>query len=127
MESLLEASKIDTWSSIRRLLIRETDIRAITKDARSASLKLLSVMAAIRLDEKPNKIENVIFSSLMDRAIALPSSQNRCIGDSVDPFASSSCDEASLENTLITTVQCKSLWRQFKAETEYTLTQAISA
>lgn len=29
--------------------------------------------------------------------------------------------------TLITPVQCKSLWRQFKTETEYSVTQAISA
>ena len=29
--------------------------------------------------------------------------------------------------TLITPVQCKSLWRQFKAETEYTVSQAIAA
>ncbi|KAF5944890.1 hypothetical protein HYC85_018967 [Camellia sinensis] len=201
VESLLEASEKDTWSSIRRLLKRETDvgisefssaltgfeldqatfdkmvqnlrdyarsvvekkcreeagkvlirmkdrfstifnhdtdsmprvwtgaedIRAITKDARSASLKLLSVMAATRLDEKPDKIENVLFSSLMDGTVALPSSQNRSIGDSVDPLASSSWEEVPPENTLITPVQCKSLWRQFKAETEYTVTQAISA
>jgi hypothetical protein len=31
------------------------------------------------------------------------------------------------EKTLISPVQCKSLWRQFKAETEYTVTQAIAA
>ncbi|GMP71472.1 hypothetical protein CsSME_00029854 [Camellia sinensis var. sinensis] len=201
VESLLEASEKDTWSSIRRLLKRETDvgisefssaltgfeldqatfdkmvqnlrdyarsvvekkcreeagkvlirmkdrfstifnhdtdsmprvwtgaedIRAITKDARSASLKLLSVMAATRLDEKPDKIENVLFSSLMDGTVALPSSQNRGIGDSADPLASSSWEEVPPENTLIAPVQCKSLWRQFKAETEYTVTQAISA
>jgi hypothetical protein len=30
------------------------------------SLKLLSVMAAIRLDEKPDKIEELLFSSLME-------------------------------------------------------------
>jgi hypothetical protein len=29
--------------------------------------------------------------------------------------------------TLITPVQCKSLWRQFKSETEHAVTQAISA
>lgn len=29
--------------------------------------------------------------------------------------------------TLLTPVQCKSLWRQFKAETEYTVGQAIAA
>jgi hypothetical protein len=29
--------------------------------------------------------------------------------------------------TLLTPVQCKSLWRQFKMETEYSVSQAISA
>lgn len=31
------------------------------------------------------------------------------------------------EKTLITPVQCKNVWRQFKSETEFTVTQAISA
>lgn len=57
------------------------------------SLKLLSVMAAIRLDEKPDKIENVLFSSLMDGTVGVPYSQGRRIGDSVDPLASSSWAE----------------------------------
>lgn len=35
--------------------------------------------------------------------------------------------QVSPKDTLITPVQCKSLWRQFKSETEYTVTQAISA
>lgn len=35
--------------------------------------------------------------------------------------------QVSPKKTLITPVQCKSLWRQFKAETEYTVTQAIAA
>jgi hypothetical protein len=29
-------------------------------------------------------------------------------------------------DTLITPVQCKSIWRQFKAETQYAVAQAIS-
>jgi len=35
--------------------------------------------------------------------------------------------QVSPKATLLTPVQCKSLWRQFKAETEYSVTQAISA
>lgn len=50
-------------------------------------------MAAIRLDEKPDKIENVLFSSLMDGTVGVPYSQGRRIGDSVDPLASSSWAE----------------------------------
>lgn len=57
------------------------------------SLKLLSVMAAIRLDEKPDKIENVLLSSLMDGTVGVPNSQDRKIRDSADPLASSSWEE----------------------------------
>ncbi|GLU14084.1 hypothetical protein SLE2022_306740 [Rubroshorea leprosula] len=46
---------------------------------------------------------------------------------SADPLASSTWEKVSPKDTLISPVQCKSLWRQFKTETEYTLTQAISA
>nr|TKS16351.1 hypothetical protein D5086_0000023990 [Populus alba] len=44
-----------------------------------------------------------------------------------DPLASNSWEKIPSTRTLITPVQCKSLWRQFKTETEYTVTQAISA
>ncbi|XWS12279.1 hypothetical protein CRYUN_Cryun37aG0075900 [Craigia yunnanensis] len=110
-----------------RVWTRKEDIKTITKDARTASLRLLSVMAAIRLDEKPDKIENKLFSSIMEGTVAVASSQNKSIATSSDPLASSIWEEVSSKNTLITPVQCKSLWRQFKAETEYTVTQAISA
>ncbi|XP_025012536.2 protein ROOT HAIR DEFECTIVE 3 homolog 2 isoform X2 [Ricinus communis] len=113
--------------SMPRVWTGKEDIRTITKDARSASLKLLSVMTAIRLDEKPDKIENVLFSSLMDGTVAVLYSRDRIIGGISDPLASSTWEEVSPKDTLITPVQCKSLWRQFKAETEYTITQAISA
>ncbi|KAF3450156.1 hypothetical protein FNV43_RR06236 [Rhamnella rubrinervis] len=113
--------------SLPRVWTGKEDIRTITKEARSASLKLLSVMAAIRLDEKPDEIENILFSCLMDGIVAHPSSRDRSIGTSSDPLALSTWDEISPEDTLITPLQCKSLWRQFKAETDYTVTQAISA
>ncbi|KAJ9168585.1 hypothetical protein P3X46_020087 [Hevea brasiliensis] len=112
--------------SMPRVWTGKEDIRTITKDARSASLKLLSVMAAIRLDEKPDKIENVLFSSLMDGSVAVSSSQDRSVGATSDPLASSTWQQVSPKDTLITPVQCKSLWRQFKTETEYAVAQAIS-
>ncbi|KAF5472111.1 hypothetical protein F2P56_008851 [Juglans regia] len=113
--------------SLPRVWTGKEDIRTITKDARSAALMLLSVMAAVRLDEKPDKIENLLFSSLMDGTLTVPSSQDRSVGARTDPLASSTWEEVSPKDTLITPVQCKSLWRQFKAETEYTVSQAISA
>lgn len=57
------------------------------------SLKLLSVMAVIRLDEKPDKIENILFASLMDGAVTVSSTRSREIGTSTDPLASSTWEE----------------------------------
>ncbi|CAK7336936.1 unnamed protein product [Dovyalis caffra] len=113
--------------SMPRVWTGKEDIRTITKDARSASLKILSTLAAIRLDEKSDNIENILLSSLSDGAVSVPSSKGRSIGASSDSLASSTWEEVSPKATLLTPVQCKSLWRQFKAETEYTVTQAISA
>ncbi|GLU14082.1 hypothetical protein SLE2022_306730 [Rubroshorea leprosula] len=48
--------------SIPRVWTGKEDIKTITKDARAASLRLLSVMAAIRLDKNRDNIENIIFS-----------------------------------------------------------------
>ncbi|KAL3616756.1 hypothetical protein CASFOL_039150 [Castilleja foliolosa] len=109
-----------------RLWTGKEDIRAITKDARCESLKLLSTMAAVRLDEKTDNIEGVLLSALMDKPETGPA-RIRGTGIFLDPLASSTWEEVPQENTLITPVQCKALWRQFKAETEYTVTQAITA
>ncbi|CAN6683930.1 unnamed protein product [Malus baccata var. baccata] len=79
--------------SMPRVWTGNEDIRSITKDARTVSLKLLLTMAAIRLDEKPDNIENVLVSSLVDRTVTVSSSQNRKLGPPTDPLASSSWEE----------------------------------
>ncbi|KAJ6394710.1 hypothetical protein OIU77_023837 [Salix suchowensis] len=111
--------------SMPRVWTGKEDIRAITKTARSSSLKLLSVMAAIRMGDDVDNIETTLSSSLMDMK------NNAAVKDRsitiIDPLASSSWEEIPSSRTLITPVQCKSLWRQFNSETEYTVTQAISA
>ncbi|XP_022724892.1 protein ROOT HAIR DEFECTIVE 3-like isoform X2 [Durio zibethinus] len=111
--------------SMPRVWSGKEDIRAITKTARSASLKLLSVMAAIRLDDNVDNIENTLSSALVD------TKSNAAVNDrsitTFDPLASSTWEQVPPAKTLITPVQCKSLWRQFRAETEYSVTQAISA
>ncbi|KAL8508380.1 hypothetical protein ACS0TY_018840 [Phlomoides rotata] len=111
---------------IPRAWTGKEDIRAITKEANLECLKLLSTMAVVRLDDSTDSVENMIFSALMDRKDVIPS-QNRAIGVSGDPLASNTWEKVPPEKTLITPVQCKALWRQFKAETEYTVSQAISA
>lgn len=110
--------------SMPRVWTGKEDIRGITKLARSASLKLLSVMAAIRLDDETDNIESTLTLALVDS----PSNAatNRSITNH-DPLASSTWEQVPSSKTLITPVQCKSLWRQFKSETEYSVTQAISA
>ncbi|QCD77264.1 hypothetical protein DEO72_LG1g886 [Vigna unguiculata] len=113
--------------SLPRIWTGKEDIRAITRDARSASLKLLSDMAAIRLDEKPDPIGSILHSSLIDKTSASTSSQLITREASADTLASSTWEEVSPEDVLITPIQCKALWRQFLGETEYTVTQAISA
>ncbi|KAL6144565.1 PREDICTED: protein ROOT HAIR DEFECTIVE 3-like [Fragaria vesca subsp. vesca] len=111
--------------SMPRVWTGKEDIRAITKTARSASLKLLSVMAAIRLDDgDTDNIEKTL-------SLALVNAKNADVKDrsitTVDPLASSTWQEVPSSKTLITPVQCKNLWRQFRSETEYSVSQAIAA
>ncbi|RWV85572.1 hypothetical protein BHE74_00033856 [Ensete ventricosum] len=61
------------------------------------ALKLLSVMAAIRLDENPDKIESALLSTLMDAPIA----QERKPVTSTDPLASSTWEEVLLKFILL--------------------------
>ncbi|XP_057771722.1 protein ROOT HAIR DEFECTIVE 3-like [Salvia miltiorrhiza] len=109
--------------SMPRVWTGKEDIRGITKTARAASLKLLSIMAAIRLEDDADNIESVLTLALMDPKAA--ASTNKSI--TADPLASSSWEKIPATRTLLTPVQCKSLWRQFKSETEYTVGQAITA
>ncbi|CAD6253444.1 unnamed protein product [Miscanthus lutarioriparius] len=106
-----------------RTWMGDEDMRSITREARLGALRLMSVMAAIRLDDKPNKIERALTTALLDGG---PLSHKRSIEFASDPLASSTWEEVSPKDTLITPVQCKSIWRQFKAETEYSVAQAMS-
>ncbi|KMZ59733.1 putative Protein SEY1 [Zostera marina] len=109
--------------SMPRIWTRKEDIRAITKNARSSSLKLLSVLAAIRLDDHTDNIEKALSTALLEQSKKNRVSKNLTI----DPLATRSWEEVDPSKTLITPFQCKSLWRQFMAETEYNVTQAIAA
>ncbi|XP_074288996.1 protein ROOT HAIR DEFECTIVE 3-like isoform X2 [Silene latifolia] len=106
--------------SMPRIWTGDEDIKAITKSARTSSLKLLSVLSVIRLDDESDDIDKTLSLALLDTSKSRSSV-------STDPLASSTWEKVSLSKTLITPVQCKSLWRQFQMETEYTVSQAISA
>ncbi|KAK9734516.1 hypothetical protein RND81_04G144800 [Saponaria officinalis] len=109
--------------SMPRVWTGKEDLKAITKFARSASLKLLAVLAAIRLDDEPDDIDKTLTLALVENKSS-SSDRNLSI---TDPLASSSWEKVPSSKTLITPVQCKSLWRQFQMETEYTVSQAIAA
>jgi len=79
-------------------------------------------MAALRLDEKPDNIEATLFSALTDASNLEGSSSS-----SGNPLASNAWEGVPPSDVLIMPVQCKSLWRQFKLETEYTVGQALAA
>ncbi|KHN30045.1 Protein ROOT HAIR DEFECTIVE 3 like 1, partial [Glycine soja] len=112
--------------SMPRIWTGKEDVRAITKSARSSCLKLLSVMAVIRLDDGDDiyDIEKTLIVALADSSSSYAKDKSTM---AVEPLASSTWDQVPPSKTLITPVQCKSLWRQFKMETEYSVSQAISA
>ncbi|KAL3575595.1 hypothetical protein D5086_023696 [Populus alba] len=110
-----ENSKSGAWTS-------EQNIEEIERNALSASLKILEIMAAIRLDQTTDQIEHALFSSLMDGNGAVPAS-----GATPDLLTSNAWEEVSPNATLLTPVECKSLWMQFKADIKYIINQATSA
>lgn len=109
-----ENSKSGAWTT-------EQNIEEIERNALSASLKILEIMAAIRLDQTTDQIEHVLFSSLMDGNGAVPAS-----GAPPDLLTSNAWEEVSPNATLLTPVECKSLWMQFKADIKYIMNQATS-
>ncbi|KAI3772903.1 hypothetical protein L6452_04097 [Arctium lappa] len=104
-----------------RIWTGKEDIRAINKTARISSLKLLAVLAAIRLEDYADKIEDTLLLALGEPSKGAKSSNLQ------DPLATSKWEQIPAPKTLITPVQCKSLWSQFQKETEYAVSQAISA
>ncbi|KAJ1420304.1 RHD3/Sey1 [Sesbania bispinosa] len=80
--------------SMPRIWSGKEDIRAITKTARSASLKLLSVMTAIRLDDgDTDNIEKTLAVALLDSSSSAVKDRSITV---VDLLASSSWDSANL-------------------------------
>jgi hypothetical protein len=126
-----------------RIWGEEHDVRSITRDARASSLKLLSVLAALRLEEGTQK-DDSIESSLkpllgepqetgLQRTISRTMSSNNSTAivkgqsSALHALSVSTWPGVTANDTLITPVQCKSIWRQFQAETEYTISQAMAA
>ncbi|KAL5654728.1 hypothetical protein ACJX0J_034047, partial [Zea mays] len=78
--------------SIPRVWTGKEDVRAIVKEARSAALKLLSVMAAIRWDDEPDRIESILTSTLLEGSVV----SKIASAASADPLASTTWEEVTL-------------------------------
>ncbi|MBA0598605.1 hypothetical protein Gorai_008362, partial [Gossypium raimondii] len=76
--------------SMPRVWTGKEDIRFITKTARVECLKLLSVMAAIRLDDTADNIEKILFTALLDPSSSAAAIKSNKAGD---PLASSTWDQ----------------------------------
>ncbi|KAK2983810.1 hypothetical protein RJ640_008486 [Escallonia rubra] len=85
--------------SMPRVWTGNEDIRAITKAARTSSLKLLSVMAAIRLDDDADNIEKTLALALVDTQTGAATNKSTA---SLDRLASSTWEEVPASKTLIT-------------------------
>ncbi|KAH7436829.1 hypothetical protein KP509_05G037600 [Ceratopteris richardii] len=114
--------------SLPRVWTGKEDIKSITKNARLQSLRLLSVLTALRLEEMNYDCIDDALSSLEineDDSASEGEIVPRTVGSSV--LASSTWEGIPASETLITPVQCRGLWRQFNREIEYTISQAIAA
>ncbi|EFJ31796.1 hypothetical protein SELMODRAFT_439743 [Selaginella moellendorffii] len=117
-----------------RVWTGEEDVRMITKDARLSAIKLLSVLSVIRLEEDasdnveetltgllgeiPERLQSPANATAVDRSLATSASS---------ALAASTWDGVPSEKMLLSPIDCRNLWRQFKAETEYTVSQALAA
>lgn len=114
-----------------RVWTGKEDMKAIIRDARMSVIKLLSILAALRLEDKrTDSIETALTSSLSEASGGLEGgsvTERNLSTTTSNVLASSTWEGLTASDTLITPVQCRNLWRQFNRETEYTITQAIAA
>ncbi|KAG0565256.1 hypothetical protein M758_8G171400 [Ceratodon purpureus] len=112
--------------SLPRVWGEDHDVRKITKSARVAALKMLGVIVALRLnpDAPEDNVEDALLTLVSD---ADDDGSTRDGSTTSNPLASSTWAGIAPEDTLLTPAQCRSLWRQFRAETEYTISQALAA
>ncbi|KAL9335534.1 hypothetical protein Peur_072715 [Populus x canadensis] len=105
----------------------EINLVEVERKTLSESLRILSIMAAIRFDGMPDRIEKVLYSSLMDRTVPDPSLQKTFMGAKLDPLASDTWEEVSPEaTTLLKPKDCKSLWMNFIEKIKPMMTGARS-
>ncbi|KAK8546874.1 hypothetical protein V6N13_093913 [Hibiscus sabdariffa] len=80
--------------SMPRIWTGKEDIRAITRTARTGCLKLLSVMAAIRLEDSDDNIEKILSAVLLD-----PGSSAATKSTMADPLATSTWEQEAYKRS----------------------------
>ncbi|KAB5532259.1 hypothetical protein DKX38_018929 [Salix brachista] len=129
LKCMMDRSKqvFDNYENSMSWYKSETNLDEIERKALSKSLRILSIMAAIRYDEMPDQIENVLYSSLMDRIVLNPSLQKTPMEAVMDPLALDTWEEVSQNSTtLLKPEDCGSLWMMFIEEIKPMVTDVKS-
>ncbi|KAJ6358276.1 hypothetical protein OIU76_000053 [Salix suchowensis] len=129
LKRMMDRSKqvFDNYENTMSWYKSETNLDEIERKALSKSLRILSIMAAIRYDEMPDQIENVLYSSLMDRIVLNPSLQKTPMEAVLDLLALDTWEEVSQNSTtLLKPEDCESLWMMFIEEIKPMVTDVKS-
>ncbi|KAH1207555.1 Protein ROOT HAIR DEFECTIVE 3 1 [Glycine max] len=145
VETLLDAANSDTWPSIRKLLNHETQSAVsgfcvelirfdVDEQTKKSMIVSLDDYAKGVIEAKAREEAGRVLIRMKDRFLTLFSHDSDSMPRiwtgkedvrAITKSARSSCLKllsvmaVPPSKTLITPVQCKSLWRQFKMETEY--------
>ncbi|XP_074312775.1 protein ROOT HAIR DEFECTIVE 3-like isoform X2 [Silene latifolia] len=92
------------------------DVEKITVSTLSKSLELLSALAAIRLDEESDDVKELLTDALL---------KDSSCDTILIAMAKSTWEKVSPSKTLITPVQCKSVWERFQEEIKDTVNRAF--
>ncbi|XVF83659.1 hypothetical protein PTKIN_Ptkin16aG0509000 [Pterospermum kingtungense] len=103
-EKVLHLMRVRYLAFLNSAAVKKRDMKKRINDARTESLRILSLMAVMQLDEKPNQIEDILFSSFMNGE------------ECSKALSSTTWPEVSIKDTLITPIRCNSLWELFEAD-----------
>ncbi|XVF83660.1 hypothetical protein PTKIN_Ptkin16aG0508000 [Pterospermum kingtungense] len=103
-EQVLHLMKVRYFSGLNDAAVKRKGMKRSLKDASTESLRISSLMAAMQLDEKPNQIEEILFSSFINGK------------ECSKPLSLSTWPEVSPNDILITPMRCNSQWELFQAD-----------
>ncbi|KAK9824432.1 hypothetical protein WJX72_010204 [[Myrmecia] bisecta] len=107
------------------------NIPAVTQRARLASAKVLAQLAILRIgapQELGEAVDRAVLGLAADKGPEEASSSAAEIGDAAefDIMSASEWPQAPAASVLLTPSQCRTLWRQFASDANYTVQQAMA-